>query len=192
MTAASPDGPVLDGRMRVVGIILFALIMSINGFVFGVVSLQLVPLLEAAGLAGATAVWVASLKGHGQCAGRLIEIVFGRNLTAMTIARIAIGGVPAALLLLVLARGALLAARRFYGAAGRRAGGHHDRARRRPARAFWRPGLWRGARTDRDPDPARQRLLAGHLRPGGRPVRPAARALRPARLLDRAPGSRSS
>ena len=107
MAPTSPDGPVLQGRRRVVGMILFALIMSLNGFVFGVVSLQLVPLLEAAGLAGATAVWVASLKGHGQCAGRVIEIVFGRNLKAMTIARIAIGGVPAALLLLLLAQGAL-------------------------------------------------------------------------------------
>jgi MFS family permease len=105
IAATSPDGPVLEGRMRVVGIILFALIMSINGFVFGVISLQLVPLLEAAGLAGATAVWVASLKGHGQFAGRLVEIFFGRNLKAMTIARIAIGVVPAALLLLFLARG---------------------------------------------------------------------------------------
>ena len=105
--AASPDGPVLEGRMRVVGIALFALIMSINGFVFGVISLQLVPLLEAAGLAGATAVWVASLKGHGQFAGRLVEIFFGRNLKAMTIARIAIGVVPASLLLLFLARGEL-------------------------------------------------------------------------------------
>jgi MFS family permease len=93
--------------MRVVGIVLFALIMSINGFVFGVISLQLVPLLEAAGLAGATAVWVASLKGHGQFLGRLIEIFFGRNLEAMTIARIAIGVVPASLLVLLLARGAL-------------------------------------------------------------------------------------
>jgi hypothetical protein len=103
----APEGPVLHGRRRVVGILLFALIMSLNGFVFGVVSLQLVPLLEAAGLAGATAVWVASLKGHGQCAGRLLEIGCGRHLTAMTIARIAIGGVPAAWLLLVLAQGAL-------------------------------------------------------------------------------------
>ena len=73
--APSPDGPVLEGRMRVVGIILFALIMSLNGFVFGVISIQLVPLLEAAGLAGATAVWVASLKGHGQFAGRVVEIL---------------------------------------------------------------------------------------------------------------------
>lgn len=105
--AASPDGPALQGRMRVVGIVLFALIMSINGFVFGVISLQLVPLLEAAGLVGATAVWVASLKGHGQFAGRLVEISFGRNLKAMTIARIAIAVLPASILLLLLAHGQL-------------------------------------------------------------------------------------
>jgi MFS family permease len=105
--APSPDGPVLEGRVRVVGIWLFALIMSLNGFVFGVISIQLVPLLEAAGLAGATAVWVASLKGHGQFAGRVVEIFFGRNLRAMTIARIAIGVVPASLILLFLARGDL-------------------------------------------------------------------------------------
>jgi MFS family permease len=104
---ASPDGPLLEGRLRIVGIALFALIMSLNGFVFGVVSLQLVPLLEAAGLAGATAVWVASLKGHGQFAGRLVEIFFGRNLRAMTVARIAIGVLPPALLLLMVARGEL-------------------------------------------------------------------------------------
>jgi len=99
------DGPTLEGRRRTVGIALFALIMSLNGFVFGVVSLQLVPLLEAAGLAGATAVWVASLKGHGQFGGRLVEIFFGKNLKAMTVARIAIGVLPPALLLLMLARG---------------------------------------------------------------------------------------
>jgi MFS family permease len=103
----SPEGPALEGRLRIVGICLFALIMSLNGFVFGVVSLQLVPLLEAAGLAGATAVWVASLKGHGQFSGRLVEIFFGRNLKAMTVARIAIGVLPASLLLLMVARGEL-------------------------------------------------------------------------------------
>jgi len=99
------DGPALEGRRRKIGIALFALIMSLNGFVFGVVSLQLVPLLEAAGLAGAAAVWVASLKGHGQFGGRLVEIFFGKNLKAMTVARIAIGVLPPALLLLMLARG---------------------------------------------------------------------------------------
>ena len=47
-------------------IVLFAIIMSLNGFVFGVISMQLVPLLEAAGLATAAAVWVASMKGVEQ------------------------------------------------------------------------------------------------------------------------------
>jgi hypothetical protein len=86
---------------------LFALIMSLNGFVFGVISLQLVPLLEAAGLVGAMAVWVASLKGHGQFGGRLVEIFFAKNLKAMTVARIAIGVLPPCLVLLLLARGEL-------------------------------------------------------------------------------------
>jgi MFS family permease len=103
----SPEGPALEGRVRIVGIALFSLIMSMNGFVFGVISLQLVPLLESAGLAGAAAVWVASLKGHGQFGGRVVEIFFARNLKAMTVARIAIGAVPPALLILMLAQGQL-------------------------------------------------------------------------------------
>ena len=108
VSTASADGPVLEGRLRLIGIALFAIIMSVNGFVFGVVSLQLVPLLESAGLAGAAAVWVASLKGHGQFAGRLVEIFFGRNLKAMTVARIAIGVLPVSLLLLLMAQGSLV------------------------------------------------------------------------------------
>jgi len=107
--AAAPahDGPPLDGRVRVVAMGLFALVMSLNGFVFAVVTVQLVPLLEAAGLATAAAVWVASLKGFAQFGGRLVEIAFGRNLRAITVARIAIGVLPAAFVLLYLAGGSL-------------------------------------------------------------------------------------
>ena len=89
--AASPDGPPLEGRARSVAIVLFALIMSLNGFVFGVISVQLVPMLEAAGLATAAAVWVASMKGVAQFGGRVVEIVFARNLRAITVGRIAVG-----------------------------------------------------------------------------------------------------
>jgi MFS family permease len=103
--AETPEGPVLAGRARSVAIALFALIMSLNGFVFGVVSVQLVPLLEAAGLATAVAVWVASLKGFAQFGGRVVEIVFGRTLRAMTVARIAVAVLPASLLLLIFAAG---------------------------------------------------------------------------------------
>ena len=103
----STDGPPLEGRARSVAIVLFAVIMSLNGYVFGVVSVQLVPLLEAAGLATAAAVWVASLKGFAQFGGRVVEIVFGRNLHAITVGRIAIGILPPAFLLLLGGTGGL-------------------------------------------------------------------------------------
>jgi MFS transporter len=103
----SPDGPPLEGTTRTIAIALFALIMSLNGFVFGVISVQLVPLLEAAGLATAAAVWVASLKGVAQFGGRVVEIVFARNLRAITVGRIAIGVLPPALALLLAGTGSL-------------------------------------------------------------------------------------
>ena len=105
--AASPDGPPLEGRARTIAMVLFALIMSLNGFVFGVISVQLVPLLEAAGLATAVAVWVASLKGVAQFGGRVVEILFARNLRAITVARVAVGVLPPSLLLLLVGAGSL-------------------------------------------------------------------------------------
>jgi MFS family permease len=105
--AASPDGPPLEGRARSMAIVLFTLIMSLNGFVFGVISVQLVPLLEAAGLATAAAVWVASMKGVAQFGGRVVEIVFARNLRAITVGRIAVGILPPSLLLLLAGAGSL-------------------------------------------------------------------------------------
>ncbi len=106
---ASDATPPLVGRRRTVAISLFALIMSLNGFVFSVISLQLVPLLEAAGLATAAAVWVASLKGVAQFGGRITEIVFGKNLSAITVARIAIGALPISLVLLLMGQGVFAA-----------------------------------------------------------------------------------
>jgi hypothetical protein len=85
-------------------------------------------------------VWVASLKGHGQFAGRLVEIFFGRNLKAMTVARIAIGILPAALLLLMLAQGSLVQLVVFTCAAGRIAGRHHDRRGALPLALFGAKG----------------------------------------------------
>lgn len=106
---AAPEDAPLAGSLRTVAIALFALVMSLNGFVFGVVTVQLVPLLEAAGLATAAAVWVASMKGFAQFGGRVVEIFFGRNLHAMTVARIAIGALPASFVVLLLAAGSFQA-----------------------------------------------------------------------------------
>jgi MFS family permease len=105
--AVSPDGPHLEGTSRSIALTLFALIMSLNGFVFGVISIQLIPLLEAAGLATAAAVWVASLKGVAQFGGRVVEIAFARNLRAITVGRIAIGILPPALVLLLVGTSSL-------------------------------------------------------------------------------------
>jgi hypothetical protein len=105
----SPEGAPLQGRTRTVAIALFALVMSLNGFVFGVVTVQLVPLLEAAGLATAAAVWVASMKGFAQFGGRVVEIVFGRSLRAITVGRIAIGVLPASFIVLLASGGNLQA-----------------------------------------------------------------------------------
>jgi MFS family permease len=99
------DGELLEGKRRTVALALFAVVMSLNGFVFSVVAVQLVPLLEAAGLATAAAVWVASMKGFAQFGGRLVEIAFARNLHAMTVARIAIGVLPAAFVLALVSGG---------------------------------------------------------------------------------------
>jgi hypothetical protein len=105
VSPATTDVPPLEGRARSVAIALFALIMSLNGYVFGVISVQLVPLLGAAGLASATAVWVASTKGVAQFGGRVVEILFARNLRAITVGRIAIGILPPSLLLLLTGTG---------------------------------------------------------------------------------------
>jgi predicted MFS family arabinose efflux permease len=103
------DGPPLEGQLRSIAIALFALIMSLNAYVFGVVTVQLVPLLEAAGLATAAAVWVASMKGFAQFGGRVVEIAFGRNLRAISVARIAIGVLPVSFITLLLSGGNLAA-----------------------------------------------------------------------------------
>ena len=103
--ASAPEAAPLTGRTRTIAMGLFGLVMGLNGFVFGVVSVQLVPLLESAGIAAAAAVWIASMKGFSQFGGRVVEIVFGRRLHAMTVARLAIGALPLSFVVLLAAGG---------------------------------------------------------------------------------------
>ena len=103
------ERPPLAGRARVLALALFALVMSLNGFIFGVVSVHLVPMLQAAGLTAAVAVWVASLKGFAQFSGRVVEIFCGSRLRAITVGRIAIGVLPLSFFVLLLAGGDLVA-----------------------------------------------------------------------------------
>ena len=103
----------LEGTGRTIGIMLFAGIMSLNGFVFGALSIHLVPVLQATGLAAAAAVWLASLKGVAQVGGRIVEMTWWRNLHPLTVGRIALGLLPVSLALLMVGGASLATALAF-------------------------------------------------------------------------------
>ena len=77
-----PSDPPLEGAARTIGMALFALIGAASAVVFGALAVHLVPILEASGLALTTAVFLASLKGFAQVAGRIWEIALGHKLAS--------------------------------------------------------------------------------------------------------------
>lgn len=101
--ASSPGSsdPPLEGPARLMGIVLFAIVMSASAFVFGAMAVHLPAVLEASGLTAAAAVTLASLKGVAQVAGRVAEILFGRRLHAVDLGRISVGGIPLAFIALM-------------------------------------------------------------------------------------------
>ncbi len=91
----------LEGRARRIAMVLFCVVMSGNALIFGVGAVHLVGLIEAAGVATGLAVTIASFKGIAQVAGRVWEIVWGKNIAPIGIGRIAIGLLPISLLVLL-------------------------------------------------------------------------------------------
>ncbi len=81
---------------------LFALIGAASAVVFGALAVHLVPILEATGLALTTAVFLASLKGFAQVAGRIWEIVLGHSLKPVNLGRISVAFLPLSFLVLML------------------------------------------------------------------------------------------
>ena len=92
----------LKGRERRLALILFATVMSLNGIIFSALSAHLVTLLQIKGLAAAVAVGVASLVGVAQVGGRLTEVLFGRRLAPLNLARLAVALLPLACLILLM------------------------------------------------------------------------------------------
>jgi len=84
----------LEGGARLVAIVLFALTMSVSAFVIGTLAVHLVPIIQASGVDPETAVWLASLKGVAQVAGRIWEIVFAPNLAPLNLGRVAVALFP--------------------------------------------------------------------------------------------------
>ena len=89
--ASDVAGNLLTGRDKRLAIALFALASSASGFIIGAVAVHLVDLIAASGLAMASAVFIASLKGVAQVAGRIWDIVFARTMRPMTLGRVAVG-----------------------------------------------------------------------------------------------------
>jgi MFS family permease len=101
-TAAAPSDPPLEGAARTIGMVLFALIGAASAVVFGALAVHLVPILEATGLEPTTAVFLASLKGFAQVAGRIWEIVLGHSLKPVNLGRISVAFLPLSFLVLML------------------------------------------------------------------------------------------
>ncbi|MEL6372552.1 MAG: MFS transporter [Pseudomonadota bacterium] len=107
MTDTQQHEAPLEGRARFTAMALFALVVSANGFVFGAMSVHLVSVIGAAGVPLALAVNIAAMKGVAQVAGRVGDIVFGRNIDPLTVGRLAIALLPVGLIVLLLADGAV-------------------------------------------------------------------------------------
>jgi predicted MFS family arabinose efflux permease len=99
---AMASAPVLTGTQRQRAILLLTAALALNAFVFSALSAHFVTLFTALGLAAATVVGIAALKGVAQVAGRLWEIGFGRRLRAITVGIVATALLPLAFLVLPL------------------------------------------------------------------------------------------
>jgi len=113
-TPVSASGaPPLQGPARTMAMLLFGAIVAASAIVFGAMAAHLVPVLEASGLAVATAVWIASLKGVAQVAGRVWDLTLARKWHPIDVGRVSIAIMPLSFLVLMLGGAHFLAALTF-------------------------------------------------------------------------------
>ena len=100
--AAAPPDPPLDGPARTIAMVLFSLIAAASAVVFGALAVHLVPILEATGLAAAAAVFIASLKGVAQVAGRIWDLTLARKWHPIDVGRVSVAFIPLSFAVLML------------------------------------------------------------------------------------------
>ncbi|MEO1266383.1 MAG: MFS transporter, partial [Pseudomonadota bacterium] len=103
--AAAIELPPLAGVSRTLGIVLFSIVMGAYSFVFGVGAVHLVGILEASGVALATAVALGAFKGVAQVIGRVGELVYGHRLAPLMLGRVSIALLPLSFLPLLFMAG---------------------------------------------------------------------------------------
>jgi predicted MFS family arabinose efflux permease len=109
-TAATPP---LEGSARRIAMVLFSLIVAASAVVFGALAVHLVPILEATGLAAATAVFIASLKGVAQVAGRVWDLTLARRWHPIDVGRVSVAFIPLSFAALMLGGSSFTAALAF-------------------------------------------------------------------------------
>ncbi len=64
---------------------LYAIIVTVANFLNAAMSSHMIPILSGLGVAGALAVWIATLRGIGQSLARGAEVLFGRRVNPLTL-----------------------------------------------------------------------------------------------------------
>lgn len=107
----SPQGSVAPANRRT-AFILMAAAFAFQSFVSSAVLVHMLPMLGSLGL-GVIGVTVGALFGPSQVASRLINMIFGRNLSQLILAAVAAALLPGALVLLMLAAPSIAGAMAF-------------------------------------------------------------------------------
>lgn len=103
--AAAPAGATLMGRERTIALVLLTVAFALLLYVNSALTAHFIDTLVAFGLYGGAAVTVSAVRGIGQVAGRLWEIVFAAGLAPMTLCLVAVGLTPLAFAALFLGAG---------------------------------------------------------------------------------------
>jgi predicted MFS family arabinose efflux permease len=111
--ATAAATPPLEGSARTLAMGLFSLIVAASAVVFGALAVHLVPILEATGLAGATAVVIASLKGVAQVGGRVWDLTLARRWHPIDVGRVSVALIPLSFAVLMLGGASFSAALGF-------------------------------------------------------------------------------
>lgn len=111
--------PLTDKATRRTAFILFALVIAAHGFPTSALSVHVIGLLTLLGLTEGQAVLAASLVGPAQVGARIMELLFGKRLSAIGLGLVATGLLPVAfgiLLAAAISPGAAIVYGLVYGA----------------------------------------------------------------------------
>lgn len=93
--------PLTEKNARRAAFILFALVIAAHGFPTSALSVHVVRLLDLLGLTEAQAVAAAALVGPSQVGARILELLFGKRLSAIGLGLVATALLPLAFLILL-------------------------------------------------------------------------------------------